>query len=309
MVQLTWPHEKTDWADTLKAITQTYIRMAVEIAVRERLLIVAPEPADALRAIRPYATAAIMDNIVTFACATNDTWARDHAFITLTNGSKRRYVDFCFNGWGNKYESSLDNAINSKLFKAKILPEGEYADSRDFVLEGGSIESDGNGTIYTTRQCLLAPNRNQPLSEQDIERQLKARLGAKRIVWFDTPVLAGDDTDGHIDTVIRTAPSGTLLVDERVMTADIATSAKNVVTLPSPTTVTEGGETLPATYANFLAINGAVLVPTYNQSDNDQRAMRVIAAAFPDRDIIPIDCRSVIVQHGSLHCCTMQYPQ
>jgi len=301
MVQLTWPHAKTDWAPMLEEITKTYKEMASAISSREELLIVG-EP-------------------------NNDTWARDHGFITLVDDEGHaRLLDYCFNGWGEKFEADLDNAINRRIYdEGKV--KGEYVDCLDFVLEGGSIESDGEGTIFTTSCCLLAPHRNQPMTKAEIEARLKHDLCAERVLWIDYGHLTGDDTDGHIDTLVRIAPNYTLLYigcdDETDEQYDdlkkMEQQLKNfrtlkgepykLVKLPSPRAIyDEDGERLPATYANFLIMNGAVLVPTYNQPDLDAEAMRLIGEVFPDREIVGIDCRSVIKQHGSLHCCTMQYP-
>ena len=301
MVQLTWPHAKTDWAPMLDEITETYNEMAATIRKYEDLLIVG-EP-------------------------NNDTWARDHGFITLVDDEGgAKLLDFCFNGWGEKFEAELDNAINRRIYdEGKV--NGEYVDCLDFVLEGGSIESDGEGTIFTTSCCLLAPHRNQPMAKAEIEERLKRDLCAKRVLWIDYGHLVGDDTDGHIDTLVRVAPNYTLLYigcddeadeqydDLKKMEEQLKTfrtldgEPYKLVKLPSPRPIFEDGERLPATYANFLIINGAVLVPTYNQPDLDAEAMKLIGEVFPDRDIIGIDCRSVIKQHGSLHCCTMQYPR
>lgn len=305
MVQLTWPHKDTDWAPMLGEITDTYLQMAREIAKREPLLIVVPSRKDVPQEVRE------MANVTIFECPTNDTWARDHGFITLKgsegageqgsedSSSAQNIVllDFQFNGWGKKFEAEKDNAINRRLWNSGILSSpshSTYQDHNDFVLEGGSIESDGKGTIYTTRCCLMAPNRNykdgRPMTEQEIEEELKRRLCAERIVWLDDEPLPGDDTDGHIDTIARITPDGTLL------------------RLPLPDPIfDEDGSTLPATYANYLIINGAVLVPTYHQPENDKAALQRIAAVFPDREMVPIDSRSIIKQHGSIHCCTMQY--
>ena len=295
MVQLTWPHEKTDWAPMLPEITATYIEMAQAISKYEKLLIVAPDVEKVKRLLAEHLTTQQMSNVVYHQCPTNDTWARDHAFLTLSDGT---LLDFCFNGWGEKFEASLDNAINRSLYESvhsplsSLLSSLSYENHLDFVLEGGSIESDGKGTIYTTRCCLLAPHRNQPLTEQQIEQELKRRLRADRIVWLDDEPLPGDDTDGHIDTIARILPDGTLLR----------------MPLPDPI-YDEDGTQLPATYANYLIINGAVLVPTYGQPANDGKAIQRIQEAFPDREMIPIDSRSIIRQHGSIHCCTMQYPR
>ena len=302
MVQLTWPHAKTDWAPMLEEITKTYEEMAAAIRKFEDLLIVG-EP-------------------------NNDTWARDHGFITLIDDEGHaRLLDFCFNGWGQKFESELDNAINRRIYdEGKV--KGEYVDCLDFVLEGGSIESDGKGTIFTTSCCLLAPHRNQPMTREEIETRLKQDLCAERVLWIDYGHLTGDDTDGHIDTLVRIAPNDTLLYigcddetdeqyeDLKKMEELLKTfrtmegEPYKLVKLPSPRAIyDEDGERLPATYANFLIINGAVLVPTYNQPDLDAEAMRLIGEVFTDREIVGIDCNSVIKQHGSLHCCTMQYPK
>ena len=215
----------------------------------------------------------------------------------------------------------MDNAINRQLYDRGIV-KGIYEDHLDFVLEGGSIESDGKGTVFTTSCCLLAPHRNQPLSQQEIEDKLKQYLGAERIVWIHHGSLIGDDTDGHIDTLVRICPDDTLLYiggdddhpDLALMEEELRTfrtlddKPYRLLKLPLPHPIfDEEGQRLPATYANYLVLNGAVLMPTYHQPDLDQEALSIVGQAFPDREIVGIDCRAVIQQHGSLHCCTMQY--
>ena len=313
-VQLTWPHAATDWAPILEEITETYKEIAREISAREALLIVAPESA---RPTISYPLSAI---------PSNDTWARDHGFITLVDDQGHaRLLDFCFNGWGEKFAADLDNAINRRLYEEEKL-QGEYIDCLDFVLEGGSIESDGKGTVFTTTGCLLAPHRNQPLTQAQIEQRLKQELHAERILWIDHGNLTGDDTDGHIDTLVRICPNDTLLYvgcddpeDEqytelKLMEEQLKTfrtldgKPYRLLKLPMPRPIYDDGDRLPATYANFLVINNAVLCPTYAQPDLDAEALRLIKEALPDREIVGIDCRSIIKQHGSLHCCTMQFP-
>ena len=296
-VQLTWPHAATDWAPMLDDIVAVYDEMAREIRKREHLLIVPPP--------------------------SNDTWARDHGFITLVHDKGGvRLLDFQFNGWGEKFPAEIDNTLNRRIYDEGHV-QGEYVDHLDFVLEGGSIESDGRGTIFTTSCCLLAPHRNQPLTQQEIEDRLKEWLCADRIVWLNHGSLLGDDTDGHIDTLVRICPDDTLLYtggdDDHPDLALMEQELRDLRTLdgqpyrllrlPLPRPIYDDGDRLPATYANFLVINGAVLVPTYAQPDLDGEAMRIIGEAFPGRDIVGIDCRPVIRQHGSLHCCTMQYPE
>ena len=298
----------------LDEITATYHEIAREISRRENLLIVAPEEAQPII------------NFQLSIINSNDTWARDHGFITLTDDEgHHRLLDFCFNGWGEKFPAELDNAINRRLYDEGKLG-GDYVDCLDFVLEGGSIESDGRGTIFTTTGCLLAPHRNQPLTKAQIEERLKRELHAERILWIDHGNLTGDDTDGHIDTLVRICPDDTLLYmgcddpnDEqynelRLMEEQLKTFRTidgrpyRLKKLPMPRPIYDGDDRLPATYANFLIINGAVLCPTYAQPDLDAEALRIIGEAFPDREIVGIDCRSIIKQHGSLHCCTMQFP-
>ena len=191
-VQLTWPHAQTDWAPILGEITATYEEMAREISKREQLLTVGPKGC-------------------MIQLDSDDTWARDHGFISLTDDQGHcRLLDFCFNGWGKKFPASKDNALNRQLYDLGTF-KGDYVDCLDFVLEGGSIESDGRGTVFTTTGCLLAPHRNQPLTKAEIEARLKKELCAERILWIDHGNLTGDDTDGHIDTLVRICPDDTLL--------------------------------------------------------------------------------------------------
>lgn len=323
LIQLTWPHEKSDWAYMLQEVEECFINIATEISHRQKLLIVAPNVAKVQTALNT--SMANPQNITYFQCDTNDTWARDHAFITLKDENELIYADFQFNGWGKKFPAESDNAINHKLYNSDII-KGKYVDYTDFVLEGGSIESDGKGTILTTSQCLMAPNRNQPLNKLQIEEELKKRLGAERILWLDHGNLIGDDTDGHIDTIARFAPNDTIIYMQSTDQEDeqhsdllameeqlqqfqtIEGKPYRLLALPSPSPIIEEGERLPATYANFLIMNTAILYPTYSQPANDTQAAEVLQKAFPRYEIVGIDCRALIKQHGSLHCVTMQYP-
>lgn len=324
-IQLTWPHEDTDWNYCLDEINATYLEMADAITGHETLVVVTPEPENVRKMLSGRLTERQMKNIRLHKCDTNDTWARDHAFVSLSDGTTNRLLDFKFNGWGGKFASDKDNAINRSLYAAGIC-RGEYVCLDDFVLEGGSIESDGKGTIFTTTGCLLAPHRNQPLTKEEIEERLKTLLCAERILWIDHGHLEGDDTDGHIDTLVRTAPQDTLLyvgcddtadchyADLKLMEQQLATfrtadgAPYRLMRLPMPRAIFEDGKRLPATYANFVITNGMIIMPVYSQPDKDKEAEDVLRRAFPGYVIKGMDSCTVIRQHGSLHCCTMQYP-
>ena len=333
MVMLTWPHQATDWAPYLKEITETYVKMADAITRYEQLVIATPRPIQVGAMLSGRLTSEQMTRVYICFCKTNDTWARDHGPITLrSDDGKLTMLDFRFNGWGEKFEAALDNNVTRTLhedgaFDTETKGTPRLADNDDFVLEGGAIESDGKGTIMTTECCLMAPNRNQPMDKEDIEEELRFRLKAKRIIWLKHGSLIGDDTDGHIDTIVRLAPNDTLLYnkctdenDEQY--ADFVALEEELkelrtldgkpyklIPLPQPDAIYDEGERLPATYANFLIINGAVLVPTYNQEEKDKEACEAIKKSFPDREIIAIDSRTIVRQHGSIHCCTMQVPE
>ena len=354
-VQLTWPHAGTDWAPLLAEVDDCFVSIALEILAHgELLLIVTPEP-DRIKALLcERIPSRFLSHVRYFECPTNDTWARDHAFLTLLTEAGPRLLDFQFNGWGNKFPAELDNQINQHLISAlsskgendEGLFHGTYESHLDFVFEGGSIESDGKGTLLTTSECLLSPNRNPDLTRDQIEERLLRYFHADRVLWLDHGYLAGDDTDSHIDTLARFCPNNTIAYvqctdssDEhydalRAMETQLCSfralgkllaevedapsatvpnasaSDFRLIPLPMPSPIydPDDGHRLPATYANFLVINGAVLMPTYGQPENDEQARRQLQKAFPKYDIVPIDCRVLIRQHGSLHCSTMQYP-
>ena len=301
--------------------------MAKAISARTHLIIVTPEPAHVRMLLQNTLNAKGLSRITFCKAPTNDTWARDHSFITLLAPDGLHLLDFKFNGWGEKFPAELDNSISRRMMEQGIL-DGHYENHLDFVLEGGSIESDGKGTILTTSQCLLAPHRNQPLTKAQIEARLLETLHAKRHLWLDHGYLAGDDTDSHIDTLARFCPDDTIAYVQCLDKSDehyeelkqmeaqlkefrtMEGKPYRLIPLPMAKAVyDEDGTRLPATYANFLIINGAVLMPTYGDEDTDLQAKERLQEAFPKHDIIGIDCRILITQHGSLHCCTMQFPK
>ena len=320
-VQLTWPHADTDWAYMLDEVQACFKNIAREIAKRQRLVIVAPDIDDVRRQI---AYSVNMDNVTLVEMPSNDTWARDHGGITIFEDGKPVVLDFQFNGWGLKFAADKDNLITERLHRAGHL-FGELRSCRNFVFEGGSIESDGEGTLLTTSECLLSPNRNATMTRSDIEAYLLDTLGAKQLLWLDHGYLAGDDTDSHIDTLARLCPDNTILYvkcedesDEhyealRNMEEQLKTfrtldgKPYRLIALPMAHPAYEEDERIPATYANYLVINGAVLVPTY-ATELDAIALAQVQQAFPQHEIVGIDCQALIRQHGSLHCVTMQYP-
>lgn len=321
-IQLTWPHAGTDWAHMLTEVQACFAAIAREIAQRELLLIVTPEPEEVKKQISATVN---MQNVRFMECETNDTWARDHGAITMLDSEGASLLDFMFNSWGLKFASDKDNLITRQAVESGFL-NGRYVNRLGFILEGGSIESDGLGTLLTTSECLLSPNRNGQMSRDEIEDYLCSVFHLKQVLWLDHGYLAGDDTDSHVDTLARLCSPDTIAYVQCTDTQDEHYEALHqmeeqlktfrtlngnpyrLLALPMVDKIEEEGERLPATYANFLIMNDAVLYPTYRQPENDQRAKEVLQEAFPEYEIVGIDCRALIKQHGSLHCVTMQYP-
>ncbi len=319
-VLISWPHYETDWAYMLEDVIECFTDITKAIAAYEKVIIVAPD------INKPQKYLDGVDNVTYCQLPTNDTWARDFGPITLIENGHGVICDFKFNGWGLKFASHKDNLITQGLINAGFLI-GEYRNRLNFVLEGGSIESDGKGTLLTTSQCLLSRNRNGQMAKDEINDYLCEQFGLKRVLWLDNGALAGDDTDSHIDTLARLAPNDTILYvgtsDEndshyaelQAMKSQLMEMRTlkgmpyNLIELPLPDPIyDDDGFRLPATYANFLILQRAVLLPIYGQKQKDILAEQLLKVVFPDHDIITIDCRALIQQHGSLHCVTMQIP-
>ena len=328
-VQLTWPHEETAWYE-LPKVLDCYVEVAKAIARYEPLLIVCRDIAEckADMAARHYTPA---PDIRFVEAPINDTWARDHGAISVFGDRGEKCIeDFVFNGWGLKFGADLDNQITRNIYRAGAFAEDvKYLDMRPFVLEGGSIDTDGAGTLMATSECLCSLNRNEYLAQEEIEEQLKTAFGLERILWVDHGGIAGDDTDSHIDTLARfcsttaiayvAPPADTAdphhddlaaMQDELRGLRTATGKPYDLIPLPMPDPVCDpdDGHRLPATYANFLILNKAVLMPTYAQPDNDALAHRRLAQAFPRKAIIDIDARTLVRQHGSIHCSAMQFP-
>lgn len=324
-VMVAWPHSATDWSYMLESVDACYVRLLEAITARTTAIIVTPDPTRLLPIIMM--SEINIERIQWYVTETNDTWTRDYGPIITTSGPDDWQInDFKFNGWGLKFAANFDNLVTGKMCRDTALM-GQYVNRLGFVLEGGSIETDGKGTLLTTSECLLSPNRNGNLTKQEIEQRLKNYLGVSRVLWLDHGALEGDDTDSHIDTLARLAPDDTIVyvgcdnhADShyqvlKEMEADISRLRTSdgrpyrLVRLPLPDPIfDEEGMRLPATYANFLIINNAVLMPAYRQPEHDNRASAALAKAFPGYEIVPVDCTELIYQHGSLHCATMQLP-
>jgi len=318
MIQLVFPHENTDWNDYLSDAIDTFIDIAKNIAKYGKVIIVSKK-LEQIKKRFPKKR-----NLTFINLDSDDTWSRDFGGITIEEEKDLKILDFTFNAWGKKFPYEKDNQITKKL-KLKGIFKGYKHKTIPFVLEGGAIESNGNGIIMTTTKCLLEKNRNPKLTQKQIEKKLVQYLGAKKILWLNHGALEGDDTDSHIDTLARFISSDTILYqscDDKDDShyADLKNMEKELknftqlngkpfklIALPWIDAKFDREDRLPATYANFLIINGAVLVPIYNDK-NDNEALKIFKKSFPKYDIIAINCSTLIRQHGSLHCVTMQYP-
>ena len=323
-VLLAWPHPASDWRDHLAETERVYVELIRTLARFQRVVLIVPAVAPIRERLR--LAGVDPDRVVFCPMATNDTWARDFGPITILENGRPVLLDFGFNGWGLKFAADLDNRITANLAAMGVF-DGSEMRIPGLILEGGSIESDGAGTLLTTSACLLSPNRNPHLDRKDIEHILADLLGIRRFLWLEHGFLAGDDTDSHIDTLARFCSPDTIAyvrcddpADEhypaltamekelRAFRTDTGQPYR-LVPLPWPAACHgPDGHRLPATYANFLLINGALLMPTYGIPQDDA-ALECIGRVFPDREIVAIDCRPLIAQHGSLHCVTMQIPQ
>lgn len=325
-IMLTWPHDKTDWADILDEVEPVFVEVARHVSEYQLVLIVCRdnEHKNHIAGLMKKSSV-ICNNLRFYLAESNDSWARDHGPVTVLDNGKPELVDFTFNGWGNKYPANLDNQITSELYNAHAF-NNIPVKKTEFVLEGGSIETDGAGTVLTTSSCLLSPQRNAGMSREKIEKKLEEFLHVQRIIWLDHGLLAGDDTDGHIDNLARFVDTDTILYvacndstdpnyDSLSLMERELQSARHIngrpyrlVRLPAISIRDNDGKCLPASYANFLITNEAVLVPVYG-AGTDAIAMDIFNKCFVDRKIIGVDCRTLVRQYGSLHCITMHFPQ
>ncbi|MDP2180448.1 agmatine deiminase family protein [Methylicorpusculum sp.] len=323
-VIIAWPHHSGDFTD-LSSVEAAYRFIATTISRFQPLIIICKDAEHQEHILTEWAA----NQAIHFIQADyNDIWVRDTVFLSLEwqhSKATLQLVNFVFNGWGNKYPHAADDALNLALFAHPFF-KGHPTATVSFVLEGGSVESDGQGTVMTTKNCLFNPNRNPNLSQDAIASQVQNYLGATRILWVEQDNLAGDDTDAHIDTLARFCDAGTIAYSScddsedahyqslKNMEAQLksfkteAGEPYKLVALPLPKAISdEEGQRLPANYSNFLIINGAVLVPVYDDA-MDAVALKRLATCFPDREIIAVPCRPLVHQYGSLHCASMQVP-
>lgn len=325
-VLLTWPNHNSDWVPSLAAADSTFTQIAKAISAYQPLIISCLDATQRKHIAQLLAAADIPTNQTKlFVVPSNDSWVRDHGPITVLVDGKPRLLNFKFNAWGSKYAANHDDHVVRNLYTQQAFGDIPL-ERHEFVLEGGSIEVDGHGTLLTTQSCLLANTRNPQYAPADIAEKLKQWLGLERVLWLAHGYQAGDDTDGHIDTLARFTDPHTItyvacndpqdehyqelraMEDELKQFVDYQGKPYRLVPLPMPKPYfSADGQRLPATYANFLIINNAVIMPTY-ADPMDEVAKQRLQNCFPDRAIVGVDCRTLIEQYGSLHCVTMQIP-
>ncbi|HEX5354373.1 MAG TPA: agmatine deiminase family protein [Rhodanobacteraceae bacterium] len=324
-VLLAWPHAGTDWAARLDAVEDTCSALVAAVSRFETAIVCAPDAeigAHAAECLR--GADAELARVRFVGIPYDDTWLRDSGPITLIDGNGRLVlVDFRFTGWGGKFKASLDDALIAGLIERGVFRRSAQHQRADWALEGGAIESDGNGTILATWRCLHQRHPGEP--REQIELTLGNALSTQRVLWLEHGYLQGDDTDAHIDTLARFAPGDAIVYQacsdpddphyaeldamrrELEALRTLEGHSYRLFPLPWPQPIHDEGRRLAASYANYLVINGAVLVPAYGDAVDDAAA-QTIALAHPGREVVPIPCRPLIWQNGSLHCMTMQLP-
>jgi len=321
-ILITWPHALSAWAASLSLVELSYIDLTTTLSHYQDMIIQLHPSVDLEKLLLKLTKSeANLSKCHFVVLASNDTWARDHGPISVIDRGSIKLLDFTFNGWGNKFEAHLDNQLNRAMADLGLVVA---TTSIDWVLEGGSLESDGQGTLLTTSACLLNTNRNGKVSRAQVEERMASCLGANRMLWLESGALEGDDTDAHIDTLARFASVSTIIyqgctdpLDSHYaslvqMKAELAAFRTNdgvaydLIELPWPSAkFAADGHRLPATYANFLITNKLVLVPTYDDP-MDILAIELVQRAFPNHFIRGINALPLIEEHGSLHCITMQ---
>ncbi|HEY1137107.1 MAG TPA: agmatine deiminase family protein [Xanthomonadaceae bacterium] len=323
-VLIAWPHPETDWGPRLVDVEETYIALVAAITTfQDAVICIADDDLQIYAEARLRSARVDMDRVRFVTVEYDDTWLRDSGPITLKTADGFLQLDFRFTGWGGKFEASRDDRLVEALTTQGVFSNATREEI-DFALEGGGIETDGAGTLLTTWQCLH--ERHPDASREALTAKLAGWLRQDRVLWLDHGYLEGDDTDAHIDTLARFAAedaivyqgcddvSDTHYPELQAMAAELAAlrtrdgKPYRLFALPWAKPIFDDGRRLAASYANFLIVNGAVLMPSYGDPA-DARAQEVMAEAFPGREIVPVPCRPLIWQNGSLHCITMQLPE
>lgn len=324
---LVWPRRDGDWGDALDAARATVQAIANALVAYQPVILVAPDT-DARYDIgqRQSAHRLAHEGLCLAEAAANDIWVRDTGPITVFDNGLRRFVDFRFDGWGQKFDARADDELSARLHAGGWLG-ADRLENAAFVLEGGSIESNGQGTLLTTARCLLDARGRRREDRAALVDRLTETLGVHTVHWLEHGDLIGDDTDGHIDTLARFVDAQTIVYQgcddpEDAHYAPLTAMAEELaglrdphgapyrliaLPLPGPQHDPHDGHRLPAGYVNFLIANGCVLVPAFDDPADATAAQR-IGACFPDRRVITIDSRALIRQHGGIHCAAMQIP-
>lgn len=323
---LSWPHKEESWPGKIERIFPVYAQFVKFVAEGEHVNInVANEEMKQKATAYLEQANADLKNIYFHMHPTNDAWCRDHgpAFLINPKEKKKMVVKWNYNAWGGKYPPyDLDNEIPVSIAKATNLPIAKPG----IVMEGGSVEFNGKGTLLTTTSCLLNPNRNPHLNRQQIEKYLIDYYGVENILWLGDGIV-GDDTDGHIDDLTRFVDEQTVVTvvesdkadrNYQALKENLAALEKmklengkplRIVALPMPAAVIYEGQRLPASYANFYISNKYVIVPTFRDLQNDDKAMSTLQQCFPTRKVIGLDSTDIIWGLGSFHCLSQQEPQ
>ncbi|MNV15801.1 putative agmatine deiminase [compost metagenome] len=321
---LSWPHKEESWPGKIDTIYQPYCEFIKAVAVGQKVRInVADEDMKAFAIAELKKVTADLSNIEFYFNPTNDAWCRDHgpAFLINQNSGTKAVVDWGYNAWGGKYPPfDLDDVVPTRIAKEFNLP----LFTPNIVMEGGSVEFNGAGTVMTTTACLLNENRNPEYTKEQIETYLKEFYGQDQVLWLGDGII-GDDTDGHIDDITRFVNENTVLTvieenpeDENyaILQENLETlrsfrllngESLNIVELPMPAPVIYEDTRLPASYANFYIANDVVVVPVFNDA-NDQRALDIIQECFPTRKVVGINSVDIIWGLGSFHCLSQQEP-
>lgn len=329
-ILMSWPHIDTDWADVIEEAREQFARLtAAFVSTGDKVLMLTANRQETMTFLMKWFDrngfdVKLLDSVDYLCYVCNDTWTRDYGPLSVINEDNGDVLtlDFGFNAWGLKFAAGKDNQATAFMARHDVIPHEGYVDCRDFILEGGSVETDGKGTLLTTSECLMNPNRNPAYTRSEIEDILRKRLGFTRFLWLEHGHIEGDDTDSHIDTLARLAPGdviyycgpGEKMNESLVKMRDELKALRtadgqpyHLVELPLPDAIYDDeGNRLAATYANYLVTEKAVYVPIYQQPLKDEMAVMMLSLAYHDHKIVPVDCTTLIKQGGSLHCSTMQ---